>query len=753
MSSRRIIIVSNRLPYKVEKNHGTVRLQQSSGGLVSGIRSYLGSMDKTGKDEASMPVWVGAPDISQKQFTSYFNDSTVMKDGEFVLHPVFLQQATKDKYYNGFCNQAIWPLFHYFPSFARFESSEYGHYILANNLFCDAIARVYRPGDVIWIHDYHLMLLPALLRKLFPDAAIGFFLHIPFPSFELFRMIPDRWRKELLNGLLGADLIGFHTHDYVQNFIHSVRQVLGYENTLRMIGASGRNVMADTFPISIDYKKFASAAQDHEIFAERNKIRKNLQDIRMLLSVDRLDYAKGLVTRLEGFEAFLERNPHFREKVSYVMLIVPSRDIISRYKENKKEIEGLVSKINGRFGTISWTPVLYQYRSVDFTRLAGLYLAADVAVITPLRDGMNLVSKEFVASRSDRRGVLILSETAGSAAELGEALIVNPFDKHAISEAISVALAMPPEEQKRRMEVMQRRLQSYDVARWAEDFMKEMEYMREKQKLFRIKEMNEQSAEHVLTGYRQASRRLLLLDYDGTLVPLSKLPQYAVPGDELKKLLLALCHDPANTVVLISGRNREVLDEWFGEIPVSLVAEHGAFIKSGGSWQQTVHSGSGWKENVLSVMEGFAQRCAGAFVERKSFSLAWHYRTADQELGFSRSRELLNLLMETSVHLDFQVIEGHKVIEARERGVDKGTASARWLEKETYDFVLAVGDDRTDEDMFRTVNAHGGITIRVGMTQSLAKYNFSRQAEVLEFLGGLAAAKEENLHAARSDNG
>lgn len=735
MKKQRLILISNRLPFKISEKKGKLEFTQSSGGLVSSIQSYIQKTNSsTGPGQEKSPVWVGTSDITEKRLKESLSSERLLHD-KFELAPVFLPAAINDKFYNGFCNDTIWPLFHYFPSYAKFTDEYYENYIKANIIFCEKVLEVYQPGDIIWIHDYHLMLLPEMLRKQLPNASIGFFLHIPFPSFELFRLIPGNWRKEILVGLLGADLIGFHTNNYVQHFLKSIREILGYENKLRVVRTPERSITADTFPISIDYNKFSKASTDNDTFIERNKIKKRFYDMRLIISVDRLDYAKGLTKRLESYELFLEKFPEYHKKVAYILQVVPSRDIITNYKNTKDEIEGLVSRINGKYGNLDWTPVVYQYKSLEFKKLIALYLAADIALITPMRDGMNLVAKEFIASRVDKRGVLILSETAGASSELGEAILVNPTDRQEIANSIALALAMPPEEQMLRNEIMQKRLQEYDVMKWAEDFLSQLHLRKLNQEKLKVKEVSKQIGAQIIAHYNTSHRRLILLDYDGTLTPLVRLSYLASPKEDLLELLRTLSEDENNEVVIISGRPMEVLQAWFGRLPVGLVAEHGAFYKKKGEeWQQTIQVNTNWKPAVIQSLTLFTERCPGSFVEEKTLSLAWHYRNAEKELGFLRSRELINALTELSTHLNFQILEGNKVVEARSRGIDKSVGAMIWMEQK--DFILAIGDDRTDEDMFRIIPP-GQYSIRVGMEQSIAKYNLRYQKDVLSLLDSL----------------
>lgn len=723
------------MPFQLNKT--STSLQRSSGGLVSSMVSYLERRNEKTVSSAEKSVWVGASELSEKKYRELPHEE-LNKDEHFELQPVFLPEAIKNKFYQGFCNDCLWPLFHYFPSYAKFLPDQYEAYVKANELFQKKILEVYRPGDLIWIHDYHFMLLPDMLRKALPSATIGFFLHIPFPSFEVFRIMPNAWKKEILSGMLGADLVGFHTGDYMQYFLHSVRHILSCDINGRKIHTAEQEVTTDAFPVSIDFNKFYHASDKPLIFEEKNFIRKKMNGRQLILSVDRLDYSKALINRLESFDLFLEKYKQYRNKVTYMLLVVPSREIITKYKENKQEIERLVSSINGKFGTLDWVPILYQYKSVDFTRLAGLYFAADVALITPLRDGMNLVAKEFVSTRIDKRGVLILSETAGAAAELKEAIIVNPTDREEIADAIHQALNMPVEEQMARNDSMQARIRTYDVVKWAEDFISQLMLQHSLQAVMRVKEINPQIEGQLFSSYQSSSKRLLLLDYDGTLAPFAPTPRQAAPSQKLRELLERICADKQNTVVLVSGRKREDLEGWFGKLPLGLIAEHGGYYRHPGqSWKQSAIVALDWKDKVRSLLEFYQARCAGSLIEEKNLSLAWHYRNADKELGAIRARELFNELEALSGELGFDVIQGHMVIETRSRNINKGTGIKYWLDEQEHDFIFCAGDDRTDEDMFKALPANA-YSIRVGLQQSHARFNCRSQSYIIHLLNKLS---------------
>jgi len=468
----KLIIVSYRLPYRFSVVKGKLRVTSSSGGLATALHSFF-EQPQADADAFGAFHWVGVSDVSRAKFERA-TDSRQIEDKGLTLHPVFIEGRDNDLFYNGFCNAVLWPLFHYFPSYVIYDSQYFEVYKRVNQLMADAIVELYSPGDTVWIHDYHFMLLPAMLRQKLPDANVGFFLHIPFPAFELFRILPRAWRTGILKGLLGSDVIGFHTEDYASHFSDSVSRTLHRPTREGIIRIDGREVLVRHLPISIDVDKFQNASVLPAVKGEVKKIKNRFGNNTLVLSVDRLDYTKAIINRLESFELFLKQNLRYRGKVTYLLLLVPTRDGIVKYRENKRQVEVLISRINGMYGSLTWTPIIYQHRSVDFKKLVALYSAADIALITPVRDGMNLVAKEFVSSRAHTDGVLILSETTGSASELQEALIVNPYDRQEISAALLAAVQQPLEEQRQRMGAMQAHLRQHDVHHWVQEFMQQL---------------------------------------------------------------------------------------------------------------------------------------------------------------------------------------------------------------------------------------------------------------------------------------
>lgn len=727
---RRLVVVSNRLPFQLLEKNKTVTLKQSDGGLVSALKSFF-----EGEDQAfSSKWWIGSAEFPEKRWKKYKEQNK--KKTAFDVEPLFLDSKTYGKYYNGFCNATLWPLFHYFPSFVEFDESTFQAYEEVNRIFANHILSFLQPDDILWIHDYQLMLVPGMIREQRPDITIGFFLHIPFPSFEIFRMLHRPWKEKIINGLLGADLIGFHTHEYVQHFLKTVQMVTGFDHQFRTILLNDRLVKADLFPLGIDFEKFHNASQRKEVVAERSSIRANFQDKKIIFSVDRLDYTKGITHRLSGFERFLELYPEWREKVVFILVVVPSRQIVSKYNERRKLIEEHVGRLNGRYSTLKWQPIIYRYNHLSFTELTALYDASDVGLITPLRDGMNLVAKEYVASQQDR-GVLILSELAGAANEMGEAIQVNPMDKNDVAQAILSGLTMPLDEQQNKIKTLQKRLSEYTVIDWVNDFLKQLEDVKEQQKAQATKHLSATDLTSIGESFKRSQKRHLFLDYDGTLVPYARHPKLAIPNKDLIGLLSILSSDRKTEATIISGRDSVTLEQWFHHLPINLVAEHGASVRRrNGEWQHIPDVDQSWKPLIRPTFELFTQRSPGSLIEEKNQTLAWHYRNVDPELGFIRSRELLDNLHHLLRNTSLQLIDGNKVIEIRMSGVDKGTVAKRFLVEQEYDFILAVGDDKTDEDMFRAL-ADKAVTIKIGPGNTAAHFSLSNQVEVIRLLNQL----------------
>jgi trehalose 6-phosphate synthase/phosphatase len=716
------IIVANRLPVRLVENNGEYAFTSSEGGLATGLGSIYQQDDN---------VWVGWPgmEITDKDIQERITHELDAKN----LKPVFLTQDEINQYYEGFSNEILWPVFHYMPTYARYQQSYWEGYLDVNKKFRDTVLEIAEPNDVIWIHDYQLLLLPGLIRAVLPDITIGFFNHIPFPSYELFRLIP--WRLELLEGLLGADLVGFHTFDDARHLVQSTRRLMPTVITSsNEMTYNNRSVIVDSFPMGIDSRRFHDLVAEPAVQEQLQLLNKTFENIKVILSIDRLDYSKGILQRLLAFELFMQENPEQVGKIVLYMIVVPSRDTVQQYSNLRDDIDKFVGSINARYRTMDWQPVFYFYRSFPVEELSALYAKADICLVTPMRDGMNLVCKEYVASRQNDDGVLILSEMAGASKELVDAIIVNPNDIRAISTAICEALDMPRGEERRRMKSMKDIVMKFNIAHWVRLFMNRLNEVKQMQQSMYAKRLNHATRQNIKNLYSTTSKRAIFLDYDGTLVGFVTNIEMAAPDAELFDLLTNLSADPANRVVIVSGRNPQFLEKWLGKLNVDIVSEHGAWTKTrNGTWQSVPGLNSSWKKDIYPVLETFTDRTPGAFIEEKDFSLVWHYRKVEEELGELRTGELVNTLRYLVEDKGLQLLPGNKVVEIKNIEINKGKAVFSLMQESDYDFIMALGDDYTDEDIFKAL-PQTAITIKVGNPVSAARFYTGDYRDVRGFL-------------------
>ncbi len=708
----KMIIISNRLPITVNRGENGFDYTWSIGGLATGLKSYHSRTDS---------LWVGWPGIAKEDITNK-ERALVQQDlkQQYRCLTVSLSQNEIEQYYNGFCNRTLWPLFHYFPTKTEYDAATWQAYQSVNHKFFNSVDHLIQPGDTVWIHDYQLMLLPQMIKEKHPDARVAFFLHIPFPSFEVFRLLI--WRESILRGLLGADLVGFHTYDYVRHFLSSVRRALGLDHNLYRITYENHTVQVDAFPMGIDYDHFAGGAGNHDFMAEVSELFNRNLDVKNILSIDRLDYTKGIPERIRAFGLFLDRYPEYLEKCRLTLVVAPSRSAVPEYDNLKKEVFELVSRVNGQYGTINWMPVWLFYQTFSQDKLIALYKYSDVLLVTPLRDGMNLVAKEYLATRSDYEGMLVISETAGASSELSEAVVVNPNDIDAIADSIKYALEMPREEKVAINRAIHERLRNYNVHYWAEDILQALDNAVHNPP--RTVLLDQGSCIHMLeTAYREGRRRLLLLDYDGTLVGIKSRPEQAKPDQELTYMLGKLAGDPRNMVVIISGRDKNVLDEWLGGLNLHFLAAHGLWLRHPGEeWKMTLSLDNQWKSSVLNLLKMFSNRMPGSLIEEKEYSLAFHYRQCEPDMvavKLSEIREALIFMTQTTT-LGLQ--EGNMVLEVKDSRVNKGYVTSLFINNQNNDFILGVGDDLTDENLFISLPAEA-FSIKVGPGETNARYS------------------------------
>jgi trehalose 6-phosphate synthase/phosphatase len=702
----RLLIVSNRLPVAVRAVDGAVTVERSSGGLATGM---------SGPHEQMGGFWIGWPGQLDVLLPED-RDSVERQLAEQRLVPVSLTPDEVARYYENYSNAVLWPLFHYFAARLPFEVCDFDVYERVNERFAEAVVEQYQADDLIWVHDYHLMLVPQMVRDRIPDARIGFFLHIPFPSSEVFRLLPQRER--LVEGLLGADLVGFHTAAYLRHFASSVLRLTSAPIDVDRIRWRHGEVRLGVFPMGIDGRRFSNRAQSPEVLELVQSHR--LEGAQLLVGVDRLDYTKGIPRRLLAFDKMLRRHPELCGKVRLVQVAVPSREHVDAYREFRDEVDALVGRIHGEFATASWSPIHYLYRGQCENEIVALYRAADAVLVTALRDGMNLVAKEFVASRPDGDGVLVLSEFAGAASELSEAVRVNPYDIDQTAEAFHRALTMPEEERRTRMAVLRERVMGHDVHGWSRSFVAQLG--RACATGSSTRPSQPAAIQAAIIRARKASHLVLLLDYDGTLVSFAPTPDLASPDGEILSLVRQLVARPGCAVHIVSGRKRETLERWFGALPVALHAEHGFWWRlPGGSWTSVEVHDHRWREPAKTILRDFADRTPGALVEEKTAGYAWHYRAADPEHGAAQARELSCHLSALLSNSPVEILQGDKVVEIRPHGVDKGHAARQALTLCPADtVVLAMGDDRTDEDLFAAL-PEGSISVHVGPSESRAE--------------------------------
>jgi trehalose 6-phosphate synthase/phosphatase len=708
---------------------GKLEFSSSIGGLATG----LASVTTTGNS-----MWIGWPGITDEELSE--DDKKTIR--EHLLkencYPVFLRKQLVEDYYNEYSNRILWPLFHELAVNIKPSQRIWSAYRKANQIFAEEVIRLASPSSTIWVHDYQLLLVPELLRNAWPTSKIGFFLHIPFPSPEIMKQLPHA--PQLTFGLLGADLLGFHTKGYSNNFLAYCKESNIGTVMERKVALVKRLVRVAEFPIGIDYLKFAQATKRRLVRIESARLRWKYRGKKVIVAFDRLDPTKGFLERLQAYRTLLQEHPELHKKILLVMVANPSRTSVPEYMNLKESVEKLVAEINAEFGTRRWKPIEYQYTTMGYEKIAALFSRADVGFIVPIRDGMNLVTKEYVASQQHSPGVLVLSETAGSAEELKDAVMVNPHKQRSIVDGLYEALLMRPSELKRRIVTMQKHLARFTADKWAQSFLDTLQKTSvtsviPSSMIHRTFSLSTKREKEMLRAYNEASHRLFLLDYDGVLQGFRKRPAEASPDKRVMRLLGKLSENPYNTVVIISGRDRVDLVSWFGKLPIALAAEHGAlFRRRGGKhWHVTSSTDPEWKRDILTVLTYYAKKTPGSLIEQKEWAIAWHYRDASP---FYSQRNLVivkRLLRPLLRSYGLVAKDGKKVLEVVPADVNKARAAQEWLIHD-HDFVIAIGDDTTDEDMFTAIPPNSGYSIKVGPGRTAAKYRLPDVASVHRLL-------------------
>jgi len=694
-ADRPIVVASNRLPFTVQRRSDGLSVQAAPGGLVSALDPVLCHQGGT---------WIGWPGLELRA-----GEKMPVPDRPYAIAPVQLTDTELQRYYHGFSNRTLWPLLHSMPGRSRFDRRDFEVYAVVNQRFAEAMVERSDGAGLVWIHDYHLMLSPRRVREeLVRDVALAFFLHVPFPPYDIFRLLP--WDRELLSSLLACDLIGFHVRGYARNFLDCVERTLGarVDHSTMLVEYGGRTTRVCALPIGTEFETFDDLARAARTRAAGEE--------KVVLGVDRLDYTKGIPERMRAFERLLELHPEHRERVVLLQLAVPSRAQVAEYRQLKQEIDGLVGAINGRFATARWSPIRYLYRSLDRGDLAGLYRDADVALVTPLRDGMNLVAKEWVACQVSDPGVLVLSRLAGAAETMREALLVNPYDLDGTAEAIHRALTMDEDERRSRIAALRRREQRDDLEAWTNAFVRAAAVASEE-----LPTMGDTEFAGWLSDFIKQYRVALFLDYDGTLTPLCDHPDEAVLSPEMREVLRGCAARDDTDVAIVSGRSLEGVRRIVGEADLTYAGNHGLEIAGPGmphfAHEDLVH----YRERAEDLAEQLDRIATdGAWTERKGPTLTFHYRSVPETQRAGLIREARALVQRAG----YQPRAAHCAVEARPPiGWDKGRAvlhilraryGPAWSESVR---VIYAGDDETDEDAFRFLSGLA-MTFRIGSPDS-----------------------------------
>lgn len=726
----RCLIVSNRLPLNYDQV--SKLFTPSPGGLVSAIMGL--DATKVGQEFH----WLGLmTDDVDKELIAQLKQT---KFDDMTCHPIIVPKNAYSSYYNKYCNNVIWPLFHYERNLVQYSPSGWRNYVQINKLIAAAIAEYAQAGDNIWIHDFHLMLVPGLLKELRPELKIGFFLHIPFPSSEIFRELPQR--EEILKSLATCDLVGFHDLSYLNHFKSSMSRIIGEDYTNHTEKKWG------VYPISIDTPRFKRIASDYRTKEKLAEYLEHKKDTQWILGVDRLDYIKGLILKLRAYKDFLKKNPDQVGHVQFIQVVIPSRTDVQEYQNLKDKIEQLVSSINGVYGTPTYMPVQYLYHGVNNFELSALYQASDVLFISSRRDGMNLVSLEYVVSQmEDFEGSILLSEFAGAHSTLSYAISINPWDIEKTGEKIKEALLSPQEVRSARMKPMNEFLEQYTSSDWARFYLQDLNkdlVIREKSRII--------TSENLIRWMSKITNKKVVFfcDLDGTLLPIASHPSKVILPEDTAKTLEFISKNNQFEFIIVSGREKEFLQRYFLDRHhnFSLGACHGAYVydKRVGKWQDLIMGESQkWKEIVEELLKLYTKRTPGSFIEDKGHALTWHYRSSPTQFAEFLASKLYNELEENLQAYPVQVVRGKKVIEVKSIHANKGSFINYWLGNlsadERPDLIVALGDDTTDEDMFHALQEqkeYPAYCVKVGRGSTAAKYFIQDQNKVTPLLKNFA---------------
>ncbi|KAK4261294.1 hypothetical protein QN277_004313 [Acacia crassicarpa] len=783
----RKIIVANMLPLQAKKD------PQTSKWCFSLDEDSILLQLKDGFSSDTEVIYVGSLKVEIESSEQEEVAQKLMEN--FNCMPTFLPHDLQKKFYLGFCKQQLWPLFHYMlPMCAdhgdRFDRRLWQAYVSANKIFADKVMEIINPDDdFVWVHDYHLMVLPTFLRKKFNGVKLGFFLHSPFPSSEIYRTLPVR--DEILKGLLNSDLIGFHTFDYARHFLSCCSRMLGldYESKRGHIGLDyfGRTIFIKILPVGIHIGRLESVLDLSYTSDKMKEIQEEFKGRKVILGVDDMDIFKGISLKLLALEQLLRQHRDLLGKIVLVQIVNPARGSGKDVQEAKKETYLIAQRINDTYGSPNYQPVVLIDRPVPRFEKSAYYAVAECCIVNAVRDGMNLVPYKYVVCRqgtskldqalgrkddAPRTSMLVVSEFIGCSPSLSGAIRVNPWDIDAVAEALNSAITMNDSEKKLRHEKHYRYVSSHDLAYWARSFMQDLERACKDHHTkrcwaiglglgFRVVSLSpgfrKLSVDHIVSAYKRTNRRAIFLDYDGTVVPQSSINK--IPSPEVISILNTLCNDPKNTVFIVSGRGRDSLGDWFASCKLlGIAAEHGYFLRwsSSSPWETSqLPADLDWKNVVEPIMRSYIEATDGSNIEVKESALVWHHQDADPDFGSCQAKELLNHLENVLANEPAVVKRGQHIVEVKPQGVSKGLVAEKVLmtmvnDGDPPDFVLCIGDDRSDEDMFesilRTIScpslpvAPEIFACTVGQKPSKAKYFLDDAADVVKLLHGLDTA-------------
>ncbi|KAL8532639.1 hypothetical protein ACS0TY_009012 [Phlomoides rotata] len=781
----RKIIVANMLPLHAQRNHETQKwnfcLDEDS------LLLHL----KDGFPPETEVIYVGSLKVEIE--ANEQDEVAARLLDEFKCVPTFVPCDIQKKFYHGFCKQQIWPIFHYMlPMCAehgdRFDRQLWQAYVSANKIFADKIMEVVNSEeDFIWVHDYHLMVLPTFLRKRCNRVKLGFFLHSPFPASEVYKTLPVR--DEILKGLLNSDLIGFHTFDYARHFLSCCGRMLGlaYESKRGHIGLDyfGRTVYIKILPVGIQMGRLESVLNLPSTCNKVKELREQYKDKKVILGVDDMDIFKGISMKLLAFEHLLQLYPEVLGELVLIQILLPARSSGKDVQEAKRETYTTAQRINEIYGNPDYQPVVLIDRHVPRYEKTAYYVVADCCIVNAVRDGLNLVPYIYIVCRqgsstvdsalgihsdSARSSMIVVSEFIGCSPSLSGAIRVNPWDFDSVAEAMIKAITATDSAE--RHEKHYRYISSHDVAYWASSFMQDLERACKDQCNkrcwsfglglgFRVVSLSPNfsklSIDEILPAYTRTSRRAIFLDYDGTIV--SEFSTIKSPSSEVVNLLDSICNDPSNTVFIVSGRGRDSLSDWLAPCEkLGIAAEHGYFIRwnKNCEWESLAYD-LNWKGIVEPIMKQYEEATDGSSMEIKDSALVWHHQDADPDFGSCQAKELISHLESVLANEPALVQRGQYIVEVKPHGVTKGSVVAKVVsmmvnEGTPPDFVMCIGDDRSDEDMFEMVasvvstlslpSSPETFACTVGQKPSNAKYYLNESGDVVKLLQCLASSSD-----------